>query len=213
MAFGAIGGAIAGAQFEQTGNSLMAAVRSQGVLPHETLARALQHELEAAGYSVRIATVSWTDASPVDRLPRLQELGPGHQRVLVLNPRQIGFASFVVTHPYRPLVRLTASLYGPDRSKPLYAGALETGYDIEHSGWTAVPAGPIAMQTQSDLLAEPARIAEALRDALARMAQATTRDLLGARAATAAGAPVPVAGVPSAVPPGDYAGSLRCGAY
>ena len=110
-------------------------------------------------------------------------------------------------------MRLTASLYGPDRNKPLYAGALETGYDIEHSGWTAVPAGPIAMQTQSDLLAEPARMAQALRDALAGMAQATTRDLLGARAATAAGAPVPVAGVPPPVSPGDYAGSLRCGAY
>jgi hypothetical protein len=213
MAFGAVGGAIAGAQFAQTGESLSASMRSQGLSPHAALARSVQRELGAAGYTVRTASVPWSDAGPANREPRLQQLGPEHQRVLVLNPRQVGFASFGLTQPYRPVVRMTATLYGTDRARPLYAGAVQTGYNIDQEGWIKVPPGSIDFNLQSDLLAQPARAADAFRDGVARVARATVQDMVGSQPALASPRAPATRDGPAPEAAREYAGSLRCAAY
>lgn len=186
MALGMVGRLAALAHMETRAEELRRLMIGQKVAAHEVLTDVLARELEAAGFRVRHISVLWSEDEWGDPRADLSQLTAAHPRVLVVAPAVVGFWSQGMNGNYQPAVRVRATLYGPDRSKPLYDGHHATGLALASPDWVDVPPGGAGYPSYAALTAQPSATAASLKYAVALVAQSVVRDLTGAtRSATA----------------------------
>ena len=99
--------------------------------------------------------------------------------MLVVVPQLVGFWSQGMNGNYHPAVRVRATLYGPNRGKPLYDGHHATGLALGSQDWVDIPSGGEGYTTFSALLAQPSATAASLKYSLALVARSVVRDLTG----------------------------------
>lgn len=190
MVLGMVGRLAALAHMESRAEELRLMMIGQKVAAHEVLADVLARDLEGAGFKVRQHSVSWTENEWGAPEPDLSKLPPSHQRVLVVAPALVGFWSQGLNGNYQPAVRVRATLYGTDRSQPLYDAHHATGLALEAGDWVDVPPGGAGYTDFSALTAQPSATAALLKYSIALVARSVVRDLTGA-GQTASGKPRP----------------------
>jgi hypothetical protein len=211
MAFGMIGGAIAGAHFAARAEDIRKLMLQQGLAGHADIANTFKRELEAAGYQVEIVRAWKMDGDrPVLDMARVDA---GHRHVLVLTPAMYGFMTDGVTGNYRPTVRVRTALYGPDRTRLLYDGYHVTGMKPAGEGWIYASSIETNFTSYDTMLAQPRSMADSLRRAAGLVAKSAVRELAvpGARPIIAANTPPPGADVAALA--GSWAGMYKCGPY
>jgi hypothetical protein len=177
MFLGMVGRVAALAHMETRAEELRKLMVAQKLAAHEVLTDVLARELEAAGFKVRQASVRWTEDEWGEPRADLSQLGPSHPRVLVVAPALVGFWSQGVNGNYQPAVRVRATLYGPDRTKPLYDGHHATGLALAGADWVDVPPGGEGYATFAALTAQPSATAASLKYSVALVARSVVREL------------------------------------
>jgi len=213
MAFGAIGGLVAGADFAQRADKVKQAMAAERLVPHKELTEVYRREFERAGYRVVVVNAWKREGNTL--VADLKQVGPEYDRVLVLTPALFGFMTDGVTGNYRPTMRVRAALYGPDRTRLLYDGYHVTGTQPKGDGWIYASSIETSFTSWDLMVSQPRAMAESLRQAMGLVAKSTLRDL-GAPAGPSRAAPVAPAGAASAqaaTVAGQWTGSLQCGPY
>ncbi|MEP6791119.1 MAG: hypothetical protein ABI907_07095 [Ramlibacter sp.] len=210
MAFGAIGGLVAGAHMASRAETVRELVIGQKLNVSDALADAVARELRAAGYRVNVQTGTWIETN--GRLtPDLDKLDPSWDRVMYVAPAIVGFWANGLTGNYQPAVRVRATLMGADRKRLLYDAHHVTGIELKGDGWIIVPSAGEGFASFDALIARPPATAASLRQGIDQIARSVARDMAGARyAAAPVSAPAPVAAQPFS---GLWSGSYRCGPY
>jgi hypothetical protein len=177
MAVGLPIGSILSLRARSRGETLRTLVGKQIPGVQDALTDAVARALTAAGYVVEIKLGSWSvNGDGVDEL-QVARLDPGLERVLVVTPTLVGFGVNSVVGDFLPTVWISATLYGPDRSKPLYRGFYATGAEPTVGGWTYLALDNVGMADYDSIIAQPAASAEQLRKASYLVGRSIVNDL------------------------------------
>ncbi|WP_298932012.1 hypothetical protein [uncultured Ramlibacter sp.] len=220
MAFGAIGGLVAGAHMASRADTVRQLVVAQKLNAADTLADALARELRASGYQVNIQAGRWLDTNGNLTLD-VAKLDASWDRVLYVQPAIVGFWANGLSGNYQPALRVRAMLTAADRKTLLYDGHHVTGIDIKGDGWIIAPSVGEGFASYEALIARPPATAASLRQGIDLIARSVVRDMARARdaaggrpaAAIAAAAAVTPTATPAQPLNGIWTGTLRCGAY
>ncbi|MBX3654399.1 MAG: hypothetical protein KF686_09445 [Ramlibacter sp.] len=177
MAFGAIGGAIAGADMQTRAGKIGAIMQSQKVEVDQIMTRGIVRDLEAAGYQVKVMHGAWTEKDG-GHVIDLEKLDPSLERVLVVTPRIVGFAADGMTENYQPTVWVVASLMGRDRKTPLYQGFHSTGWKPKLGEWSYIEPRTAGVPNFEGLLNKPVDTARLLEQAAETVAKSVSSDLV-----------------------------------
>ena len=177
MALGMVGRLAALAHMESRAEEMRLLMLREKVAAHEVLVDVVTRELTQAGFKVRLHSVGWREDKWGQPEPDLTQLPAAHPRVLVVIPALVGFWSQGMNGNYQPAVRVRATLYGPDRRKPLYDSHHATGLALGSEDWIDVPSGGEGYANFSALLAQPSATAASLKYSLALVARSVVRDL------------------------------------
>lgn len=210
MAFGLVGGLVAGAHMASRAETVRELVIGQKLNVSDALADAVARELRAAGYRVNVQTGAWI-ATNGKLTPDMDKLDPSWDRVMYVAPAIVGFWANGLTGNYQPAVRVRATITGADRKRLLYDSHHVTGIELKGDGWILVPSAGEGFASFDALIARPPATAASLRQGIDQVARSIARDMAGTRSATApVAAPSPVAAQPFS---GLWSGAYRCGAY
>ncbi len=214
MAFGAIGGAIAGLQFEAQGKEVASLMAQQGLVPHAEIAEAFRRDLTNAGFEVRLVQGAWVMEGNTPRLD-MSRVPASHDRVLVLTPSTFGFYSRGLNGNYEPSLRLRVALYGTNRQVPLYDGHHIAGLQPVGAGWVLVPPVKTQFASYQLMISQPAAMAQALRSGIDAVARSAMSDMRLAAGNTTAASSVrqPAARQEYKELAGDWRGTMKCGEY
>jgi hypothetical protein len=174
MAFGAIGGAIVGAQMASRATAVQALVKKEDFAVNREFALAIQRELKIAGYRAELSVPAWAekDGKLTLDLEAIKE-----DRVLLLWPNRVGFWANGMTEPYQPMARGRIALLGRDRKIPLYSVAYSGGAKLPGENWLESPATGPGFSTFENLLANPPATVASLRDMIDRLAKDIVADM------------------------------------
>lgn len=210
MAFGAIGGLVAGAHMASRADTVRElVVVGQKLNISDTLADAVARELRTAGFQVNVQTGRWIDTNGTLTLD-VAKLDPAWDRVLYVSPVIVGFWANGLTGNYQPAVRVRAALTAGDRKTLLYDGHHVTGIDIKGDGWIIAPPVGEGFASFDALIARPPATAASLRSGIDQVARSIAGDMAGARYTAAANAAAQQLAANWA---GNWTGTYRCGAY
>ena len=208
MAFGAIGGLVAGAQFEAQGKEVAQLMQKEGFVPQSEITETFRRELEASGYRVELVRDAWKLDGNLFRLD-VKRIPASYDRVIVLTPALLGFYSRGLTGDYAPSLRLRVALYGPDREKPLYDGHHITGLQPPGAGWILVPPVATGFSSYQLMISQPPAMAAALRKGIAAVTRSAMSELAVPGSRPAAVAVAREVGDLS----GAWHGTMKCGEY
>ena len=139
MMFGAIGGAIAGADMEAKGTQFKEAVRTKGFGIAARLSEKIAEDLTQSGYKVQRVPDSRTESGGKLILD-YKSIDTDADAILNVSPTMVGYVSTHGFNDYIPAIGIFAEMIGKDRSEVLYREFLCTdGNLLLVSGFTYLP--------------------------------------------------------------------------
>jgi len=138
MAFGIIGGLVAGADQASKQSRLSAALQSQGTDINNRLANQIASKLALNGYDTKVIDAPWEETDGRYTLP-FDKIQSDADAVLLVSPTIVGFIATGVTSDYLPTVAVVVTLLGSDHKEQLYRGFHVSGWAPKADGWKVSP--------------------------------------------------------------------------
>ena len=203
LAFGLIGGAIAGADQVQKSKQYTVAVQSAKFSLSGTLGQAMVEKLTAAGYEARLEQGPWElEEGALAKRYRLQfdRIQSDADAVLVVMPVFVGYMAASPVSPYLPTVRVFARLLAKDRKTDLYRGAHFVGAQPTFGeGWKKSADLAAKFSTFDTLIAQTGESVQALHASVQAISLHIAQDL---RRKSVVAAPTAVGGTREEALPG-----------
>ncbi|KQW51474.1 MULTISPECIES: hypothetical protein [unclassified Roseateles] len=176
FAFGAIGGAIVAADWNDKQARLAQAMQPLAPAPATQFGQQVVEHLKRLGYEVRPAAGPWQ--------PQAQDkpgfdpvaAGSGADALLVLAPRIAGFVA-APGHDYLPTLHADVRLYGRAGGTPLLQATYATGWAPEQQQLKATATRGREFGNFETLMSDPAATAESLQRAASLLAERVAQDL------------------------------------
>jgi hypothetical protein len=175
MAFGLIGGLIAGGDQASKQDQLSAAFKAQGVGFASHLASQIALKLGTAGYETAVEDGPWEEAEGRYRLP-FDKINSKADAVLVVSPTIVGFIATGAISDYLPTMTAVVTLLGKDRKEQLYRGFHSSGWAPKADGWKVTPPKKTFPDFDT-LMANTKASASALDNAGTAIAETVSADL------------------------------------
>lgn len=176
MAFGLIGGLIAGGDISSKQDKLTAVVKQQtSSKTSAILAENIATQLTKVGFQAKVEDGPWEESDGKFKLD-FEKISSSADTVLVLTPTIVGFIATGATSDYLPTITASVILLGQDRKEQLYRGFHACGWHPKADGWR-YSSTSIAFANFDALMADPKKTADSLSSAASAVAATVVEDL------------------------------------
>ena len=176
MAFGLIGGLIAGGDMSSKQDKLTAAVKQNASSQTSSaLAENIATRLTKMGFQATVEDGPWEETDGKFKLD-IEKISSSADTVLVVAPTIVGFVATGATSDYLPTIAASVTLLGKDRKEQLYRGFHACGWHPNADGWR-YSSTPVAFANFDALMADPGKTADSLSSAASAVAVTVAEDL------------------------------------